>query len=189
MNRALSAAAVAFLLLLGPACGKDDDKNPVAPEPPPTPTYPLLSAPESALVALRLSYERRDSLAYRSCFAIDYQGTSYDTSETPGYQPASFTRIDEERHIRSLAENPNITVVTLDLGVPASWSRSTAAGDPGEDWALISVRNPLVEITEGDNTSEVTANETFEFLFRPTTPAPTSPTDTLWHIVRWTELP
>lgn len=186
MKRALSAAAVAFLLLLGPACGKDDE-NPVKPGPPPGPTYPVPSTPQLALAKLSLSYQNRDSTAYRSCFELDYLGASYDTSETGGNHPGTFTYADEAAHIRALARSATIT--SVDLFLPSPWNRSTVAGDSLGDWSRITVRNPQVGITDGANTLQMTANESFEFSFRPTTPAAESTTDTLWHIVRWVEAP
>lgn len=186
MNRALSAAAVAFLLLLGPACG-NDDRNPVRPGPSPGPTYPVPSTPQAALNKLILSYESRDSTAYRSCFEADYQGASYDTSEANGNQPGTFTYSDEAAHIRALARSATIT--SVDLFLPTPWTRATVTGDSLGDWAMVAVHNPQVGITDGANTMQTVANETFEFSFRPTTPAAESPTDTLWHIVRWAETP
>jgi hypothetical protein len=186
MNRALGAAVVLILLLLGPACGKDDE-NPVKPGPPPGPTYPVLSTPGAVLDKLRMSYEYRDSLAYDSCFEADYLGASYDTSEAGPPQPGTFTFADEAAHIRALARDPDIT--SVDLFLPTPWARITVPGDTLGDWSMISVHNPQGGVTDGANTVQIAVNETFEFSFRPATPAPTSPTDTLWRIVRWVEMP
>lgn len=185
MHRVLTAAAVAFLLLLGPACG--DDKNPVKPGPSPGPNYPVRSTPQAVLNKLILSYESRDSTGYRDCFEADYQGASYDTSDTPGNQPGTFTYADEAAHIRALARSPGIT--SVDLYLPSPWTRTTVTGDLLGDWAMIAVHNPQVGITDDANSLQTVTNETFEFSFRPTAPAAESPTDTLWRIVRWSETP
>lgn len=186
MKRARTVLALVLLLAIGPSCGKDK-KNPVAPGPSPGPT--VLGTPQAVLTRLRTSYENRDTLAYVSCFEADYQGASYDTSDTPGFQLGAFTLADEVAHIRALALNPNVTSVSLVLALPGSWTRTTVAGPGSETWAQITIYNPWVQIVEGQYVSEIAPNETFEFQFRPTTPAPTSPTDTLWGIVRWTEAP
>jgi hypothetical protein len=36
--------------------------------------------------------------------------------------------------------------------------------------------------------SLASTNELIEFKFEPTTPSAGSPTDTTWHIIRWTEI-
>jgi hypothetical protein len=184
----MRAIALASLLVLVSALvagcifspDKGDDK------PPPPPTYPALTSPGQVLVALRLAYEARDSSGYRALFEWDYKGSSYDTSEADGAQAGTFTRIAEEQHIRRLAENPYIT--SVDLFLPEPWTYTRIIGDTGEEWVQIQVKNPQIGVTDGPNTVQTIANETFLFAFRPTY-APESPTDTLWHIVRWEEAP
>jgi hypothetical protein len=46
-----------------------------------------------------------------------------------------------------------------------------------------------LEINDNPTTYSLLSAETFEFKFIPFTPDSTSPTDTTWKIVRWTELP
>ena len=179
-----------FLLLasgLLAGCIFSPDKGDENKPPPPPPEYPELSTPQAVLEALRIAYESRDSSGYLRLFEGDYKGASYDTSEVSGNQPGEFTRVGEEMHIRSLAENPNITSVDLYMAQP--WTRSTVISDNGtEEWAYIAIFNPQIGVTDGATTVQTVANETFEFSFRPTVDFSSS-TDTLWHIVRWTEAP
>jgi len=185
------AGSLALLSGLLSGCIFSPDKGDGKKKPPPPIVYDL-TRPQNVLGALELAYANRDSSGYRQLFELDYRGSTYDTSLEDGFQPGTFGRIDEERHIRALAENPNITSVTLDLGLPSQWEarRTTTIGDTGEEWALITVANPQTDITDGLTIYRFVAGQTFEFRFRPTVVGPElSRTDTLWHIVRWDEAP
>jgi len=53
------------------------------------------------------------------------------------------------------------------------------------------IQNPIfsLSIVDGSNTYTIARDrEYIEFRFKPTAPSPGSPTDTTWHIVRWTEV-
>lgn len=181
--------ALAAALLSG--CIFSPDRRDGNKPPPPPPSYLQMSRPQNVLANLRTAYEARDSSGYRQLFELDYQGSTYDTDDQQtGNQPGTFTRIDEEKHIRSLAENANISSVTLDLGLPGQLIPTPTIGDTGELWALVTVYNPRIGFNDGVTTVEVVAEETFEFMFRPRrVPRDSSETDTLWHIVRWNETP
>jgi hypothetical protein len=82
-----------------------------------------------------------------------------------------------------------VSDITFNLGQLDSWTRegSLDAGHP--EWASITLsRGIRLELTIGQTVYTVGTNDYFEYQFAPTTPAPGSPTDTLWQIVRWREL-
>ncbi len=90
----------------------------------------------------------------------------------------------------ALARNPNISSAYLNLGSVTSWNRLGSDDPSHPDWAVIQISGSQidVEVTEG-NTLYLAkgGTEFFEFKFQPTTPAPSSPSDTLWKIIRWRE--
>jgi hypothetical protein len=184
-----------FLLLVSglvAGCIFSPDRGDGDKPPPPPLKYPVLSTPAAVLTALRIAYENRDSSGYLKLFDDKYLGATYDTSEVEeGNQAGTFTRVEEEKHIKSLAENANITSVDLFLpGEP--WTVTTVIDvDSGEEWGLITIYNPQIGVTEaGKDAVRIVANETFQFRFRPrSVPPESSDTGKLWHIVRWNEDP
>lgn len=179
---ALAAILALIACLLAGCIFSPDRTDKKKPTPPPPIPYPVFSNPQNVLDALRLAYENRDSVGYRKLFEPDYQGISYDSTGV-----LTFTRIDEERHIRSLAENINIVSVSLDLGIPGQWNPTPFISErTGEEWVEIAVFDPQIGITEGRNSLQTVANETFAFRFRSRV-APESTTGKLWHIVEWEE--
>lgn len=181
MRHAFFALLVSCVLLAG--CS-GDKKNPVKPHQ--VPVYSQ-ATPQLTLASFVTAYTSRDSAEYRKLHSIDYQGASYDTSDSPGSQPGTFTWADEVDHIKALAEDRGIIRVSLNLGPSSSsWVRQAAAGPMGEAWAQIVIYNPALEIDAVNNSYSLASNETMTFRFSPDTSS-TSPTDTLWSIVQWYE--
>lgn len=166
------------------------DKNTLKPTPRPVDYYPVLSTPQNVLAALQLAYIFRDSVEYKALHDSSYAGTSTDQTAPPG-TPLQFTFADEVAHIVALARSNTVSRVRLSLGSPAAWTRLPSDDMAHPDWAMIQIpgANFDVEVTDGANTfSAGGAMEFLQFKFQPATPDSTSPTDTTWKIIRWTEV-
>lgn len=175
-------AALAALVLGG--CGSEDD-GPV--KPPSGATYPERTSPQNVLQALLLSYQNRDSTEYKSLHDSSYVGTSTDLNAPPDSQISTFTYADEAAHIAALRRESTITSVVLDFGPSSSWTR-LASDDPSHpDWARIQmgIGSWRVEITDGSTIYSTQAINPMTYAFAPTV---TSPGDTTWRIIRWTEV-
>jgi hypothetical protein len=157
----------------------------------PPPVYVIPSQPEFVLANLETAYSSRDSSGYKALYDSSYVGISEDLNDPPETQISTFRYADEVSHIGNLASNPNITSVSFRLGSPSSWDRLESNDPSHPEWAVIQISGSQfdVQVTVGvDNTLQVNGtNEFFEFSFTPTTPAPGSPSDTLWKIVKWRE--
>jgi len=175
---AASSTILGACLLLGAMMGCGDD-NPVKP-PNPGPKYLASSTPQNTLENLRRAYTTRDSTGYDSLFDPRYQGTSIQS----GMPLIAFTYSDERRHIGALANAASITSVELFF---PPLTRTTDLGDP-PGWATIQVQNVLLQVNDGTSSLNLEPDETMEFKFAPTTPSAGSPTDTTWHVIRWTEI-
>ncbi len=183
---ALISAFSAASLLAG--CG--DDNNPAKPKPPVAPTYPVLSTPQNVLSALETAYSRRDSTEYRALYHYDYVGRSddllYGTTDT-------FHYVDEVSHIQALARATTIVSVDISFGAASSWARLPSDDLSHPEWAVIQISGSQLSLTVDDvlmGTLTVSgAQELMKFTFQPSTPESSSPTDTLWKIVRWDENP
>jgi len=177
--RVFASTAALILLAAITGCGKS---NPVKP-PLPQPKYAPSSTPQNALYNLRLAYATRDSSGYDSLFDAAYVGTSIDQSDpTPAL--ITFTKADESLHIRALAQRS--TISTISFVFPATLRRDTDAADT-LGWATVDMYPFQIEIEDGPTSFIVGPLEYMSFKLRPVTPSPGSPTDTTWHIVRWTE--
>ena len=156
--------------------------------PPPPPVYEIPSTPEFVLKNLAAAYAARDSNEYKSLFDSNYTGTSIDQTQ-PVLTTLPFTKDSEAQHISALARNPDIRYVEMQLVPPGGMIRILDLSDP-PGWVMI--QNPVikVQIFEPDTTREVKidSGETIEFRFKPKTPDASSPTDTTWQIIRWTEI-
>ena len=171
---------IAALALSG--CGEDHGFKPIVPNPPRI--YPYLYNPYLVIDALRTAYERRDTVEIKLLYDDAYQGSSIDqTDPVPAAIP--FTKADEVAHVANLALNPAVHVSILPV---PSLTRTSDPGDP-PGWAII--QNPIVSLEVSDlaqdNRLDV-ANTTETFKFIPHTPDATSPTDTTWKIIGWTEV-
>ena len=176
-SRLAASSTILACLILTAMVGCSD--NPVKPLPP-GPKYLPSSTPQNTLENLRRAYTTRDSTGYDSLFDFAYQGISVRS----GFPPDSFTYSDERLHIAVLAKRTSITSVQLIF--PAS-TRSTDLGDP-PGWATLSMSSPFLAIIDNPSSLVIEASEQMEFKFIPSTPSAGSPTDTTWHIIRWTEI-
>ncbi len=174
---ALSPVVLALVVM---ACGEDNPVNVI-----PGAKYLTPSSPQSVLFNLKQSYTSRDSVAYDSLFDAFYQGASLDQGAPGGPQILNFTKVDEAQHIAALARTTTIRSITLDFG--SSLIRYSDGADP-PGWATIQIADPHLEIDDTERFTTIQPNETMRFKFVPTTPAPGSPTDTTWKIIRWEEV-
>jgi hypothetical protein len=155
-----------------------------------TTLYRMRSSPQNVLFNLIHAYEDTDTAAYMQQFAPNYQGQTYDTDTLSGLTPGAITRDDEQAHIKAIAEDHDIIGIELGFPPEGAWLRHDAADDSGRagKWTGITIQRPTLRIDFVKNTVNLVANESFEYAFKPITPAPTSPTDTLWTIGRWEEI-
>jgi len=171
-------------------CGKDNLVKP--PDPPgPGSAYLVRSTPQNVLTDLEIAYSHRDSTETKALYDSSYVGTSQDLNDPPGTTPLSFTYSDEIAHVAALARSTTISSISLDLGPSASWNRLESNDPSHPEWAVIQIAGSgfKVECTDGPNTWQASGSyEFFEFMFKPATPESTSPTDTLWTIVKWQEV-
>jgi hypothetical protein len=186
MSRRIAGIALAGTLFLTGflvGCGKD---NPTGigggPHPPP---YVVTSIPELVLFDLWKAYASRDSVMYDSLFDDAYQGTSIDQTD---HNPTAlnFTKADEHAHIVALAKDSQITLINVTPAPSATRFRDNA-DPPG--WETI--QNPLASLEiRGTAADQIVSGslEIMQFKFVPKTPAPGSPTDTTWKIIRWSEV-
>ena len=152
--------------------------------PSPGPKYLPSSTPLNVLRNMQIAYSTRDSTAYDSLFDAAYVGTSIDNTP-PGPMLLSLTKADEVQHIGALARQISISSVRLQF--PPTLLRSRDVSDP-QGWATIQLNSLILEIDDTPATLSIGNSESMEFKFIPTAPAPGSPTDTTWHIVRWIEI-
>jgi hypothetical protein len=176
----LAPAVVATLLVVALLSGCGDDKGPVGPDDPPTPT---LSTPQAVLLSLLTAYQARDNVKTALLYDDAYEGASIDPSGLFG--DFAFTKADEIRHVARLKLDPNIVSVQVDFGPQSSWLRLPAdASDPPE-WARIQINAWTVRVDDIQNSTTYEANNNpMVYDFKPTVAAPG---DTAWAIVRWTE--
>ncbi len=153
----------------------------------PPPIYPLPSDPYNVMAAYKIAYEARDSVEMNRLYDTDYIGTSIDQSNPQSILQLTFSKAEEVSSVGAMAKTTSITSVSLQI--PPSLLRETDLAQP--TWALIQLPPSTVSLTIDDaGTSRVIESNksSFEFRFAPTTPDSTSPTDTTWKIIRWSEL-
>jgi hypothetical protein len=162
-------------------CGGDKGTNPT---PVLGPKYAPSSTPSNTLHNLALAYQSRDTLEYDSLFDAAYIGQSIDTHYPDS--PYVFSKTDEALHIRALFRSHTIAAIIMQI--PPVLTRYTDAADT-LGWATITLPSGVtyIEIDDTPDSYIVNHNDAMTFKFRPTSPSPGSPTDTTWHIVRWTE--
>jgi len=152
--------------------------------PEPAAPYPALTTPENTLAAMIRAYANRDTVELSLVYDDAYQGWSYDQDDWLAV--LSFTKADEIHHVAALARATTITRVSVSFN-PVLRRYTDAADPPG--WT--SIQNPIraVQIVDGATTYDVYLSyETLTYKFVPTTPASSSPTDTTWQIVGWSEV-
>ena len=166
-------------------CG--DDETTMGPAKP-KPTAQLAS-PTITLQMLQQAYEARDSVTTALVYDTGYQGTSTDLNDPPGSQTITFTRAQEISHVGALKRSTSVTGVTCDLGTAQSWTRLASDDVSHPEWAMIQIPGGNIRIEIADGASILQAggpSDLMSFYFAGT-PDQTSPTDTLWKVVRWNE--
>ena len=162
-------------------CGKDKPTGPpVVPKPF---EYPALTTPESTLMNVKYAWERRDSTRTKRIYADDYIGTSTDQGST-----LIFTKDQEVSVVGAMAKRAQIPPngVKMDLK-PTTWIRTRYAADP-PGWTAIQMNGVNIQVDDMVYGTQVAnAMSFFEFKFKPTVDH-TSPTDTTWQVVGWTEV-
>lgn len=175
------------ILMVTFLAGCGDDDGPTKPKPSPGPIYGKRSTPQITLENLRLAYEYRDSTETDSVYSPDYQGQS-STVADPG-SVLFFTKAEEVSHVGALRMDPSVLDVTVNFGDPSSWTREGSLDAAHPEWASITLsRGVQIELFVGATAYTVGTNDFLEYQFAPETPAPSSPTDTLWTVVRWREI-
>ncbi|TMQ58848.1 MAG: hypothetical protein E6K75_04825 [Candidatus Eisenbacteria bacterium] len=174
--------AVVMAAFLTPGCGSD---HVVGPGSPPVSKYPKLINPYSVLDALQIAYQDKDTTEIKVLYHDQYDGSSIDQTD-PAPATVTFTKANEVAHVSALRHSSSIGSINL-TSAPGRERFSDGADPPG--WATI--RNPFTAIEISDATTTRTvdmAHITMEFKFIPKTPDSSSPTDTTWKIIRWTEV-
>lgn len=166
-------------------CGKD---NPVKPKEIAVLTYPVLSSPQNALSALVTAYTQRDSVETGAVYDSSYQGSSQDLTDPNNPPTLFFTHSDEVHHVAALARSPAITEIIFNIGSPATWTRLASDDASHPEWAVIQIFGHYIGIRDGATEYDAYGTNPFLFKFKPSTPDSSSPTDTLWRVVRWTEI-
>jgi len=176
----------AGLVLLLSGCIFSPTKGPGGGGPEP-PKYEIPAYPHIVLQNLKTAYTAKDSSAYKACFDERpglYVGTTQDAVHQTPVDTLYFR--DEAEHIANLARS---TTAIADLVLVPLLDLERRADSEDPSWALI--QNPIqsLRIDDGLKSYVVTpSNETIEFHFIPKTPDSTSPTDTTWKIIKWTEV-
>jgi len=172
---------VACVFVAGVGCGKEDSIT----GPQPNTGYLALTSPENTLVTMIRAYAKRDTAELALVYDDAYQGTSLDADDWSP-ETLTFTKRDEIEHVATLARTSSVASVAVSLN-PVLRRYSDGADPAG--WATL--ENPIraVEITDGPTLYNVYLSyETVTYTFVPTTPDASSPTDTTWKIIRWTEV-
>ena len=175
--------AVVVLAIAGTlvGCGKDKIVEPPLRRPGP---YPIIFTPYNVLDALRIAYQLRDSIEINLLYDDNYQGSSVDPAD-PLAATLTFGKYDEVRHVAKLAHTK---IFSISLVMANGLQRFTDPSDP-PGWATINNPFSTLEITDSVTTYQVNFSaESTQFKFIPHMPDPSSPTDTTWKMVRWTEV-
>jgi len=187
-NLGLCLAVLGALVLVGDGCIFSPDSTH---KPPPGggPQPVVQSTPENTLKQLEYVYSNRDSLLIKDVYDSTYVGTSTDQTAGNGGQILNFSYPDEIDHVAAMARAHEITTVTLSFG---ALTRLPSDDISHPDWALVQISGANMRLEVDASVDSLSARlnpvgETFKFKLKPVTPAST-PTDTLWKIVRWEEI-
>ncbi len=159
--------------------------------PPPPPSYYVPARPDLVLQNLITAYQRRDSTVYKTIYDLDYEGKSTNPADpNPATQVSTFSWDSEVRHLANMARATTISQVVMDLGSATQWIREPSDNLAHPEYALIQLQNVHIQVFVGNDVYNVKqdSGEIFQFRFKPTTPAATSSSDTLWTIISWTEV-
>jgi hypothetical protein len=134
-----------------------------------------------------LAYEYRDSTETDSVYSPDYQGQSSTATDPSAI--LTFTKSEEMSHVGALRMDPSVSHIAVDFGDPSSWTREGSLDAAHPEWASITLsRGVRIELFVGATAYTVGTDDFLVYQFAPETPAPSSPTDTLWTVVRWREI-
>lgn len=184
--RMLGAVVSLWLLVVATGgCGKKTvgPSNGTDRTPAPSPT-----TPQGALQVLISAYTNRDSVRTAAVYDSAYQGTSSNpAAPTP---VLTFTRADEIRHVGRLKLDPSLVSVFLDFGSPTTWQVLDGNSNDPPGWKVIQITNHTVRIEDiASATTWESQNTAMEYTFKPTAvPGAPALEDTVWAIVRWTEI-
>lgn len=161
--------------------------------PPPPPAYEIPAYPYLVLRNLVTAYEARDSVQCKLIYDPSYyEGKSTNVNDPdPATQVSTFLWADEVAHVAGMARSSEITDVTMDLGPETTWYREASDILAHPEWALIQRLNYYsitIYATNKDYLLQWDPGDQMKFYFTPTTPAASSPSDTLWSIVYWEEV-
>lgn len=178
--RVLFGALAASLAALGLAgCGKD---NPVKVIPPAPFQYPAFDTPQHAILNVKYAWERRDSVRTRMAYDDAYQGRSTDS-----YQVLMFTKNQEVSTVWAMGKNQDIVRVQFTTSPENTWVRQHYASDP-DGWAAIQIQGVNIQVDDAvQGTLIASGMAFFEFKLTPTLDS-SSPTDTTWKVIGWTEI-
>jgi hypothetical protein len=184
MVKQVRRVALLALLAAGAVSGclfSPEKKAPLAVLPP---EYPPAKTPNQALLNMITAYEARDSVGTEAIYDIAYEGSSTDLS-APTPAVVNLTRTDEKHHVGFLLRDSNIASISLDFK-PLTWFRLPPDASDPADWAVLQVNSAEVQIQDVNlGTTWQSQNNTMLYTFIPTV---TAPGDSLWKIIRWTEV-
>jgi hypothetical protein len=169
--------------IFGPNDPCKDPADCGGPPPPPPAVYPPRDSPVNAVEYLRVSWQERDSTRADSVLAADYQGTSTEVGSSPS--TLSFVKSDEIRALHNFKDDNSVTKVTMDFGPTGSWIPEIRPDHP--DWVVVPIRQFTILINRNSGSDDAVSSSnstTIEFKTRPVT----SGSQTLWEVVRWTEV-
>lgn len=181
IRRLLSGAAAALMIAGGLAgCGDDDPVKPPTIEPP-----PALDTPQHVILNLKYSWELRDSVRTKVIYDDAYEGTSTDNRN--GGPTLTFTKDQEVHTVWAMGKSQDVQSVSFRLRPESTWVRLSYPTDPA-GWTAIQLQGVDIQVEDLSMGTLIANNSSFfEFRFVPTLDA-SSPTDTTWKIVRWTEI-
>src|SRR6202008_3783079 len=119
-----------------------------------------------------------------SVYDDSYEGSSTDLTD-PSSVAFTFTKADEVRIVGALALSTSILRTQINLGLAGGWIHTHYASDP-PGWIAVQVPAYSIHINDLANgeyevrSPGIGRMQTLEFTLQPTSPDPTSPTDTTW---------
>ena len=133
--------------------------------------------------------EPMDRALTQAAFSVYSPATAGTFTWNAASTVLTFTHDDEVKHIAGLRKDPDVSNITFNLGLPDSWVRESSSNAAHPEWAQITLsRGISLSLQKGPTEYILGTDDFFVFQFSPTTPAPGSQSDTLWQIVRWTEI-
>ena len=147
--------------------------------------YPDRTSPQQALENLQRAYQERDSLYVKEVYDSSYVGESRDLKDPPESQLTTLYYADEVDHVAALRRTLSIKSVVFNMGSRTSWTRLSSDDPSHPEWAEIQITSWFVEIWDDQTLYTAHSINPITFYFKPLVAAPG---DTLWKIVKWTEI-